>query len=161
MLTLFSVSGDESKELLESKMCGPYSLSIAAERIGIKLDPIKIARIAGVGKSGVSMRRLADAAYQMGLEATGRKLSLAELVKLKPPIIILIRRNSSKPNHFLVMDQVIGDSLRLIDPPGIVYLISKEEFAKIWSGYALVLSKQGAFLTFKDEPDIHVLDPHS
>lgn len=121
-----------------NKMCGPHSLQLLCELIGVKARLDDILRLSGWNeKSGVTMYELADSAHQLGLNAVGMKLSMGELVRLNQPVIAFVRKN-----HFLVVERVIGDNLRLIDPGKDPSLISQTDFAKIWDGSALVVSKK-------------------
>ena len=129
---------DIQLEKTSNKMCGPHSLQIICELIGVKIRLDDILRLSvWNAESGVTMYGLADAAHQLGLTAVGTKLSIEELVRLNQPVIAFVRKN-----HFLVIEKAIGDKLRLIDPGKDPFLISQTDFTKIWDGSVLLVSKK-------------------
>ena len=57
-----------------SWMCGPYALCQVAERHGVVLKPEKVGELAGTTKAGTTMKGLADAASQLGMQPVGQKI---------------------------------------------------------------------------------------
>ncbi len=57
-----------------SWMCGPYALCQVAERHGVVLKPEKVEELAGTTKAGTTMKGLADAASQLGMQPVGQKI---------------------------------------------------------------------------------------
>lgn len=137
---------------VSQKLCGPYSLSIVCKMLGIKADINEISRLAKTTEKGTSMKGLADTAYQLGLKARGMKISLEQLLKLKMPVIAFV-----KNNHFLVIERVINQQLRVIEYNREPYLILVSEFSKIWKGHVLVVSPQKKIEG--PQPDIQIDNP--
>ena len=65
-----TISAEEKKSTEEKlKLCGPYSLLMACQMLGVKADLKQIAQLAGTTDEGTTMKGLADAAYKLGLQA--------------------------------------------------------------------------------------------
>lgn len=137
---------------VNQKLCGPYSLFIVCKMFGVKADIDGISRLAKATEEGTSMKGLADAAYQLGLKARGMKISLKQLLKLKMPVIAFV-----KDNHFLVIEKVINQQLRVIEYNREPYLIPVPEFSKIWKGHVLIVSPQKKIEG--PQPDIQIDNP--
>ena len=132
--------------------CGPYSLMVVAKMFGINVDSVSISHLAGTTPKGTSMKGLADAAYKLGLQARGMKISLRQLLKLKPPIIAYVN-----PNHYLVIDKILEDRLHVIENTKPPHFISLPEFKKIWDGYVLVIFPKRSM--DRNQPNIQIDNP--
>ncbi|MCX7918062.1 MAG: DUF1573 domain-containing protein [bacterium] len=84
----------------------------------------------------ISMYDLYIAAQRKGLIAIGKRINYEGLLKLKSPAIAYVQ-----DNHFLVIERSVGNKLRIIDPPQLPTLVTKEQFESIWQGEVLVISK--------------------
>jgi len=140
-----SIWSDEKDDL---KLCGPYSLLMACQILGVKADLKQIAQPAGTTDEGTTMKELADAAYKLGLQARGMKIPPKMITKVKTPFIAHVRGN-----HFLVVEKVIGDQVRILDYGRAPYMMPISEFRKIWKGYILELSNPKN--PKNPQPDIH------
>ncbi len=129
----FGQSGDHQ---LKKAMCGPESLSLVCQMLGVKVTAEEIAHMINLTEKGASMKDLADAAHKLGLKAVGRKIDIADLMKMRHPVIAHI-----KPDHFLVVEPISDSKLLLfentLDKGPIV---TAEQFRNIWDGYVLVIS---------------------
>lgn len=131
------VAQDSTKEELAESLCGPYALMIVAKIFGINVDVYSISELAGTTSQGTSMKGLADAAHQLGLQSRGMKLTIRQLMNLKPPVIAYVNRN-----HFFVIDQILEDKLSITDINQELRSMSREEFEKIWDGHVLTISSK-------------------
>ncbi len=141
------------KEESRGSLCGPYALMVAAKTLGIDVDMISISHLAGTTRQGTSMKGLADAAHQLGIQARGMKLSLRQLINLKPPIIAYVNSN-----HYLLIEQIFEDKLRIVEIDKLSYFMSFSEFEKIWDGYVLTVSPKSNE-NQKNQPNIQVDQP--
>jgi ATP-binding cassette subfamily B protein len=91
--------------------------------------------ITGVGRSGVSLKRLAQAAENLGYQARPVRASLNALLKEKNPWIA-----HWQGDHYVVVYQVRGKKLLVADPALGKRMLSQQEFLKGWTGYALLLN---------------------
>ena len=120
--------------------CGPYALSVVAKTFGIEVDVSAVAYLAKTTPQGnTSMKGLADAAHQLGFHAKGMKLSLKQLVQLKPPIIAHVNQN-----HYIVIETIFKDKLQIIDNAKPSGFMSLDQFDKIWAGHILIISPRKA-----------------
>jgi len=81
------------------------------------------------------MYGLANAVKVKGLNAVGMKLSIDDL---KPNNIVFITVNGGP--HYSVVREVTNESVKLADPSLGNIEMSKEKFAEVYSGNALVIS---------------------
>lgn len=149
---------EDKNETFYAKMCGPLSLATICEMFGQQVDPETIAHMAGafdekgnISDSGTSMKQLADVAHQLGFKAVGMKIDIQRLKILGTPCIAHTQKNGQ--DHFLVVEQLIEDKLRLIDVDNTIRLVDPKEFSKIWNGYVLVISKPKRTSTVK-KPEV-------
>ena len=141
------------------KFCGPYSLLVICKMSGIKTDLKEISQLAGTTEKGTSLKGLVDAAYKLGLNAKGLRLTRQQLLTWKSPLIAHVR-----DNHFLVVEKVIDQHVRLIEQDREPYLMPIEEFFGIWRGYVLAISNPEQQTSDQphfrpDQPDIHIDEP--
>lgn len=137
---------------IERNLCGPFSLSVICRMLGVNADLANIARLAGTTEKGTSFKGLANAADQLGLNAKGLRISPKQLLNWNTPLILHV-----SDDHFLVVESVIGENLRLIEKNREPYLMPMSELVKIWKGYVLAVSKPE--LSKKSEfsgPDIQI-----
>jgi predicted double-glycine peptidase len=92
-------------------------------------------------KAGLSLLDLKQCAERMGYQAVGVKLKFAHLPKLQGPILIHLARDDYK--HFAVFRGVFGDRIYLADPSRGNVRQPVWRFAEDWTGFALVLGKEG------------------
>lgn len=130
------------------KTCGPKSLKILCDIIGVQTQLEELYRLTRLDESGTTMRDLADAACALGLNAVGMKLSLREVANLNKPVIAWVQKN-----HFVVIERIIGNDVRIIDPNHGVSLMLRTDFSKIWKGHVLVVSPKKVIVG--DQPQVH------
>lgn len=92
---------------------------------------------------GLSLSDLVFLANSAGYEAQGAKISLAQLLKVKAPVIVHL--NKGKFLHFSVFRGVKDGTVLMADPITGRTRYSPREFAEQYTGYALAVWK-------KDEP---------
>jgi hypothetical protein len=90
---------------------------------------------------GFSLFDLQQFAKRRGYQAVGVKLPFATLPELQGPILVYLETIDYL--HFAVLRGVKGDRVFLADPGRGNMRMSIDEFAKEWSGVALVLGKPG------------------
>jgi len=115
--------------------CGPASLATVLNNIGINATEQELATLAGTDENGTTMYGLSEAAKAKGLNAIGMKLSIDDL---KPNNIVFITANGEP--HYSVIREVTNESVKLADPSIGNIEMSKEKFAEVYSGNALVIS---------------------
>ncbi len=141
----------QSKSVPEpNSLCGPNALLVAFQKLEVSTNLEEVKKLSGYDESkGTTMAGLYKAAKTKGLYAVGMKIGLDELSKLKIPIIAYLW-----DNHCVVIDGFEGNHLNVIDYPKEPYLITKDKFTGVYSGLALLISKnEGSF------PKIEVRGP--
>jgi len=115
--------------------CGPAALATVLNNMGINATEQELANLAGTDENGTTMYGLSEAVKAKGLNAIGMKLSIDDL---KPKNIVFITANGEP--HYSVVREVTNESVKLADPSLGNIEMSKEKFAEVYSGNALVIT---------------------
>jgi len=132
--------------------CGAASLAIISQQYWGK--PIKEAQFTiaihkshtdeewkDIQKNGLSMLDLKRAAAKFGLSAEGLKMNIAQLRKVKGPILIHLDKGFIQ--HFSVFKGFQGDRAYLADPISGNSRVPLYRFEEEWTGYALAVWVEG------------------
>ncbi len=119
--------------------CGPATLATVLNNLGINVTEQELATLAGTDENGTTMYGLVQAAKAKGLNAVGMKISVNELKKNN---IVFITVNGGP--HYSVVREVTADKVLLADPSLGNIEMTKEKFAEVYSGNALVVSDPNA-----------------
>ncbi len=114
--------------------CGAACLAMISQYWGKRFGMNFLREVAGVGRSGASLKGLAKAAEKLGYQALPVRASLSRLVGEKNPWIA-----HWKGDHYIVVYRVKGDKILISDPAQGKSQISRQEFLADWTGYALLL----------------------
>jgi len=115
--------------------CGPAALATLLQRLGVNTTEDELAELAGTTEDGTTMQGLVEAARARGMNAAGMRLSISELMENMIAYTI-----SGGVGHYTVINDITGDIVKLADPSLGNIEMSIDEFAEIYSGYALVIS---------------------
>lgn len=115
--------------------CGPAALATVSKDFGVNTSEKELAMLAGTDESGTTMGGLIQAAQEKGLNAAALNLKVDEL---KSNNIALVTINGTP--HYTVVKEITPDGFLLSDPSLGNVKISKEDFASIYSGYALIVN---------------------
>lgn len=129
--------------------CGPQTLQVVCEILGVKSTIEELAQLAGTDESGTTMGGLYQAAEKMGLAPFGKKFTVQELDVLDYPVIAFV-----KTNHFVVIESFADGKLRILDPPRVPYETPQREFADMWDGHALVFRPDHESVPLSSEPSV-------
>lgn len=88
-------------------------------------------------ENGLSMTDLRLAAVEAGFLASLRRVELADLAKLKLPVIVRIVKHDYE--HFVVFRGMVGNRVFLADPIRGNIRLSATEFSKQWNGVVLAI----------------------
>lgn len=114
--------------------CGATCLAMISQYWGKRPSLNWLRELAGVGRSGASLKNLAKAAETIGYQARPVRASLSRLLEEKNPWIA-----HWQGDHYLVVYKVKGDRLLIADPAQGKRLMPRQEFVAGWTGYALLL----------------------
>lgn len=117
-----------------SSDCGAACLSMISRYWGKTLSLNWLRNIAGVGRSGASLKGLATAAESIGFHTRPVRASLGALVEQKNPWIA-----HWQGDHYIVVYRAKGRRIIVADPALGRRSLSHQEFQSHWTGYALLL----------------------
>ena len=117
-----------------SSDCGVACLAMISQYWGKRFGINTLRELVGVGRSGASLKSLAQGAENLGYQARPVRASLSRLVDQKNPWIA-----HWQGNHYIVVYWIKGDQVLIADPAKGKYQLSREEFLASWTGYSLLL----------------------
>lgn len=114
--------------------CGLTALEMVLRYHGAEPPRHALRRLFGDTAGGASLDTLRTVAQRCGFDAEGFKASPDMLEALPAPAILHWRRG-----HFVVFEGLSRGGVSIVDPVGGRALMPREELARLYSGYALVL----------------------
>lgn len=119
---------------MESTECGAASLAmvLAHFRRFVSLDEMRLA--CGVSRDGAKASSIVRAARSYGFEARGLRVASDEIETVAWPFIAFW-----SGNHFVVVEGLVRNGVRINDPVSGRRTVSHESFAEYYSGIALEL----------------------
>lgn len=114
--------------------CGAACLAMISQYWGKRFSLNHLRNLAGVGRSGASLKNLAKAGESLGYQARPVRASLNRLVEQKNPWIA-----HWQGDHYIVVYWVKGNQVLVSDPAMGKYKLSRQVFLAGWTGYALLL----------------------
>ena len=117
-----------------SSDCGAACLAMIGQYWGKRFSLNTLRNLAGVGRSGASLKGITTAAESLGFQARPVRASLSRLSDQNNPWIA-----HWEGNHYIVVYQVKGDRVLVADPAVGKRPLSRAEFTTGWTGYALLL----------------------
>jgi ATP-binding cassette subfamily B protein len=113
---------------LDAKDCGPTCLRMIARHYGKQYSLSYLRELCNIGKEGVSVLGINNAAEQIGFNSVALKASFSVLEKqIQQPCIA-----HWKQNHFVVIYKVTGKHVYIADPESGKQKIDKKEFLNNW-----------------------------
>ena len=121
-------------EQQSSSDCGAACLGMICRYWGKQFPLYMLREQANVGRSGASLKNLAIAAENLGLEARPVRASLNRLAEQQKPWIA-----HWEGIHYVVVYQVTAKRVIVADPAIGKRSLSRQEFQDHWTGYALLI----------------------
>jgi ATP-binding cassette subfamily B protein len=121
-------------EQQSSSDCGATCLAMISQYWGKRFSINFLRNLAGIGRSGASLKNLAKAAESLGYQARPVRASLSRLVEQNNPWIA-----HWQGDHYIVVYKIEGDRVLVADPAKGKYRLSRQDFVAGWTGYALLL----------------------
>jgi ATP-binding cassette, subfamily B, bacterial HlyB/CyaB len=118
--------------------CGAACLGMISQYWGKRFSLNMLRNLAGVNRSGATLKNLAVAAEKLGFHARPVRASLNRLVEEKSPWIA-----HWQGEHYVVVYRVKGNQILIADPAIAKRWMSISDFQAGWTGYALLLSPTG------------------
>ena len=117
-----------------SSDCGAACLAAIGQYWGKRFSINFIRELAGVGRSGASLKGLAKAAESLGFQARPVRASLSKLAESSNPWVA-----HWQGIHYVVIYKVTSRRVLVADPAKGKQWVSRKEMLENWSGYALLL----------------------
>lgn len=152
-------------EQLDSRDCGPACIKMISEFYGKKFSFNTLRDLSYIGKEGVSLLGISEAAEQLGFKTFGGKFSIQNILKVAPFPCILHWNQT----HFVVLYGVKKKNILhkeitflVADPSCGIIAYSEEELLKHWistsingeeKGIALLLEPTNDFFQKVDEKE--------
>ncbi|MGK7948101.1 MAG: ABC transporter transmembrane domain-containing protein [Xenococcaceae cyanobacterium] len=118
-----------------SSDCGAACLGAISQYWGKRFTINYLRRLAGIGRTGVTLKGLTKAAESLGYQARPVRASLNRLIEQSNPWIA-----HWAGDHYIVVYWVRGDRILVADPAKGKYILSRQEFLDSWTGYAVLLN---------------------
>lgn len=139
--------------------CGSTCLSMVAQHHGRRYSQEYLNKLCAVGKTGVSLLNISQAAEHIGFRTLGVKLSVDDLFSKSTMPCILHWDNQ----HYVVAYQVSGNKIKIADPQSGHLTCSKKQLLEHWKkteaneGFALLLEPTQLF--YSEGHEHQVEDP--
>lgn len=133
-------------EQQSSSDCGIACLVMIGRYWGKQFRINSLRNLAGVGRAGVSLKALGNTAESLGFHTKPVRASLSALADRTDPWIA-----HWQGDHFIVVYRVKSNRVLVADPAVGRRSLTKREFEKGWSGYALLLEPTAELATVKSE----------
>lgn len=133
-------------EQQSSSDCGVACLAMVGRYWGKQFRINSLRNLAGVGRAGVSLKALGNTAESLGFHTKPVRASLSALINQNNPWIA-----HWEADHFVVVYRVKGNRVLIADPALGRRSLSRREFEKGWTGYALLLEPTAQLAAAKTE----------
>lgn len=130
--------------------CGPTCLRMIANHHGRLFPHDLIRELCNIGKGGVSLQGMADAAERMGLRALAVKLPYATLAD-EVPLPCIVHWES---NHFVVLHKIDRKGIHVADPGRGMMIYTPQEFCAGW--LAKGAQSEGVLLLLEPTPQLAI-----
>lgn len=132
--------------------CGPTCLRMVSKSHGRNYSLQQLRDYCQLGREGVSLLGISEAAEKIGFRSLGVKLSLDQLKEIELPCILHWRQN-----HFVVLYKIKNNKYYIADPADRLVVYREEDFKKNWlankelhDGISLILSPTPYFYELED-----------
>ena len=137
----------------DTMQCGVACLAMICRAYGEKVSVSYLDTLCSPTAEGVSMKGIADAAREIGLDSAGARITLDQLRQLDQPCILHWNQN-----HFVVLYGITrhGTRFHIADPGKGKYTLTEEEFRSHWENEIPGREEpQGLIMAFEPMPDFH------
>lgn len=126
----------DSKKVSFPRNCGPYSLLVMCQMLGIETTSKEMTKLADTDSQGItSMAGLVKALNAKGVNAKAVEMDLQDLRTVPLPAILHLTQE-----HYLVLLKFGEANVFVLDPPTRVFVATPEQISSVWSKRAVVIS---------------------
>ena len=136
----------------ETAECGLVCLAMILGYFGTRTDLVTLRQRYTISLKGITLTTLCHLAEQESLGYRAIRIEIDELAKLKMPAIL-----HWDLNHFVVLKKVHGNKLIIHDPAVGLKKVSAEEASQKFTGVALELWPNNAFVPKEDKQSISIM----
>jgi ATP-binding cassette, subfamily B, bacterial len=134
---------------LDAMDCGATCLRMIARHYGRFYSLEYLRELTFIGKDGVALIDIADAAEKIGMNSLAAKINWKRLEEGLPlPLIAHWRQQ-----HFIVVYEVTPQYIRVADPASGKYKLTREEFMDGWASDTVNGEEQGIILLLETTPE--------
>lgn len=131
--------------------CGPTCLYLVAWHYGRSFSMEKLRELTEIGKEGVNLLGISDAAEKIGFRTLAVQPTLQELKQdVQKPCIL-----HWEQNHFVVLYKVKRQTYFISDPAKGLVKYTEQEFARYWISSSTEDGKTGIALNIEPTPDFY------
>jgi ATP-binding cassette, subfamily B, bacterial len=127
--------------------CGPTCLYMISKHYGRSFSIEKLRELTEIGKEGVNILGISDAAEKIGFRTQAVQLTLSELKNIKLPCIL-----HWSQNHFVVLYKIKRNAFYVSDPGKSLLKYTETEFTKKWLSSEDENEKTGIGLSLEPTP---------
>lgn len=119
--------------------CGPTCLYMVSKYYGRSFSIEKLRELTEIGKEGVNILGISDAAEKIGYRTQAVQLNIAELKEAKLPCILHWQQN-----HFVVLYKIKRNHFFIADPGTGLIKLNQKEFEQRWLSSIASSSQQSS-----------------
>jgi ATP-binding cassette, subfamily B, bacterial len=119
--------------------CGPTCLYMVSKYYGRNFSIEKLRELTEIGKEGVNILGISDAAEKIGYRTQAVQLNIAELKEAKLPCILHWQQN-----HFVVLYKIKRNQFFIADPGSGLIKLNLKEFEQRWLSSITSSSQQSS-----------------
>lgn len=133
-----------------SKDCGASCLLSIIRYYGGEISLDRLIDMTKTTKDGTNFYNINLAANKFNLITKCYKIDDIEKIKeISTPFIV--QMNNNNYNHFVVVYKIINNKIVIMDPACGKCVIDIFEFSNNWTGYIMLLEKNGVILNYKED----------
>lgn len=138
---------------LDQADCGPACLRMVAKHHGRTYSSQYLRDRSFIGRDGVSLLGISEAAELIGIRSLGARISFDKLDQIPLPCIAHWRQS-----HFVVIYRIKNGKIYLADPARGLVVSTKESFLEGWAKVSTAAQAEGIILALEPTPDFYRLD---
>lgn len=138
----------QQKDMMD---CGPTSLAMICRHYGKEIDIELLRNRAEIGKEGVNLLGISNAAESIGMRTQAVQLSLKQLAaEANLPCILHWQQE-----HFVVLFKAAKNKFSISDPAKGIVTLSKKDFSRLWTSDSFEGEAFGIALLLEPTPDFY------
>ncbi|MCP3773175.1 cysteine peptidase family C39 domain-containing protein [Paenibacillus sp. MZ04-78.2] len=122
-------------EQMQQTECGLCCISMIAGKYNANRTLRELRNMAGIGRDGVTLFTMRNLAVRLGFEAKVFRMDLNQLSQVRLPAIAYWNES-----HYVVVDKINKNSVKIIDPAIGRRKVTWEEFQESYSSVVLEMS---------------------